>query len=183
MELSYNHVHGTRTLNSQLERYSKPTGFVQWPIIWRYFLATAERLRDPEYQGLASSAAITSIAARDFFFWHILIMYYTRCNIKKITDRLPGITSIMMEIQKASGFAIHDGIWHFDSHSCALELLWAVTSHHGKRIENRVPTWSWGAVDTSIEYPLDSPSGDYTTEVKILSVFSLSLPLLSHRPS
>jgi hypothetical protein len=136
-------------------------------------LAAAERLRDPEYQGLASSAAITGIAARDFFFfWHILIMYYTRCNITKITDRLPGITGIMMEIQKASGFAIHDGIWHFDSHSCALELLWAVTSHHGKRIENRAPTWSWGAVDTSIEYPLDSPSGDYTTEVEILYIQS-----------
>jgi hypothetical protein len=108
--------------------------------------------------------------------WSEIVRKYTRCDMTNRSDRLPGITGIIKEIQNAVGFECLDGIWNMEPW-IAKQLLWHVEwdqkDWYPRPKACRAPSWSWVSVDGAIVLPTANRtirthglSNPHTTDVR-----------------
>lgn len=81
--------------------------------------------------------------------WHELVQNYTCRNLTFAEDRLVAFQGVASFYEKCTGTKVVVGLRRG---LIILDLLWK-RSEPGNKCQRRVPSWSWGAVDGSVDFP------------------------------
>lgn len=83
--------------------------------------------------------------------WMRIVLYYTRCNLTRHTDKLVAVSGLARKIHEALGpdEEYVGGIWKYYLH---LHLLWDVRSGRTnfRWKEYTAPSWSWASIEGSV---------------------------------
>ncbi|KAF2441613.1 HET-domain-containing protein [Karstenula rhodostoma CBS 690.94] len=90
--------------------------------------------------------------------WHRVVEQYSRRNLTHLNDKLPAISGIAGQIQKATSSRYIAGLWEAN---LAWDLLWSTTTtaadaQYFSPDKYRAPSFSWASLDTPVAFaPLD----------------------------
>ncbi|OCK73625.1 HET-domain-containing protein, partial [Lepidopterella palustris CBS 459.81] len=104
--------------------------------------------------------------------WIKIVERYTTLSLTVPGDRLLAIEGIARHIQQQSGEEYHAGLWRKEM---LPQLLWS-TKWTGESRENCAPSWSWGATQAQIHWPLWMDRHDCIELSAIIGIQSQTLP-------
>lgn len=93
----------------------------------------------------------------DFYsWWANLVKHFSNCSLTKASDKLPALLSLSLELGKLTNDEYHEGhwLWQKSSYMFMSSLLWhSNDKHHLQKIAQfRAPSWSWAALDGSLDF-------------------------------
>ena len=99
--------------------------------------------------------------------WGPVVAEYTRRKLSDPDDRLLAISGIATEVGQNAEIEYMAGIWREDF---PLALLWEVAWPREPRpTRYRAPSWSWAAVDGTIEFPMIRKKLNLDPDLKMVS--------------
>lgn len=99
-------------------------------------------------------------------WWNRLKEWYARCDLTRSGDKLVALSGVAHFIQGMTGDRYFAGLWR---ESLAKEIRWKAADPQ-ERPQYRAPSWSWAAVDGSIDSYYFNPQDGGIEYAQVLSV-------------